>query len=147
MPNGKTHTRATVRLSILLTVSSILYVPQLSVASLFLIPGCLLGILVTPDLDVDDGSYSYYLIRKHLGRFPCWLWKMFWLIYARSIPHRSILSHGPIIGTMIRVIYIIILTGGCCLLAPTLFNTTPVWFFIGGLALADLLHELMDAFS
>ena len=73
-----------------------------------------------PDLDI----YS-----RHYQRWG-WL-RCIWLPYQKSLRHRSFLSHGPIIGTTLRVIYL------CCvfslfgllvlLLAQTLFNLEWNW--------------------
>lgn len=148
MPKGPTHTRATVGLTVALSIASFAYVPRIGPASLAMIPGCLLGILVSPDLDVRRGSYSHFLIYKYIGVIPERVWFYFWFLYSRMIPHhRSLWSHGPIIGTLIRVIYIIFLTGGFCLLAQYFVLAPLFWFFVGGLALSDLLHEIMDCFG
>ena len=38
-----------------------------------------------------------------MKKFPLWSW--FWLPYSKIVPHRSLISHFPVIGTMIRVGY------------------------------------------
>jgi uncharacterized metal-binding protein len=53
------------------------------------------GLMFGPDLDI----YS-----RHYQRWGWFRW--IWLPYQKSLRHRSFLSHGPIIGTTLRVIYL-----------------------------------------
>jgi uncharacterized metal-binding protein len=110
--------------------------------------GCLLGIAMTPDLDQEGLSSSESAIIKYtlgLG----FLWTMLWYPYARLIKHRSPLSHFPILGTTGRLLYL-----GAWLLLPSYWGwqvvkPSPetlqlVLWAIGGLALSDLGHYLLD---
>ncbi len=54
------------------------------------------GLWLSPDLD----TYSKALKRWGLIQF-------IWWPYRKAIPHRSVLSHGPFIGTAFRIIYLI----------------------------------------
>ena len=53
------------------------------------------GLWLSPDLDTKS------LALKRWG-----ILKIIWLPYRKIIPHRSIFSHGPLIGTAIRISYI-----------------------------------------
>jgi uncharacterized metal-binding protein len=53
------------------------------------------GLMFGPDLDIHSRQYLRW------GWFR-WLWRP----YQRSIRHRSPLSHGPIIGTVVRILYV-----------------------------------------
>jgi uncharacterized metal-binding protein len=97
MPSGRTHDRITlwclpaiVGLSYLLTQKSEL---TLIVAGAFLFSGLMFG----PDLDI----YSVQFKRWGMLR---WLW----LPYQKFFKHRSQLSHGLIIGTVLRLIYLLV---------------------------------------
>ena len=95
MPSGRTHDRITLwlfpaiigiaagctRSFILTTIISVTY----------LIGGLMLG----PDLDIHSVQY------KRWGPLR-WIW----LPYQKAIPHRSHLSHGPVVGTALRVLYL-----------------------------------------
>ncbi len=62
--------------------------------------GCFLfsGLMFGPDLDIYSQQYKR------------WLWlRWVWLPYRRSMSHRSVLSHGMIIGTLLRVAYVVTL--------------------------------------
>lgn len=64
----------------------------LIIASCFLFSGLMFG----PDLDIQR---SYH--------FQRWGWlRWLWLPYQKSVRHRSFLSHGPIIGTAVRILYL-----------------------------------------
>lgn len=95
MPSGRTHDRITLwllpwifGLSWLLSRSSTITLLMLSG---FLFSGLMFG----PDLDIYSVQYQRW-------GFLRWLWRP----YQSFIPHRSWLSHGFLIGTLIRVIYL-----------------------------------------
>ena len=95
MPSGRTHDRITLyclpfvvgltawitRLPVIVAIVSIS----------FLIGGLMLG----PDLDIHSVQY------KRWGPIR-WIW----LPYQIAIKHRSPFSHGPVIGTLLRIIYL-----------------------------------------
>lgn len=53
------------------------------------------GLIFGPDLDLHSFHY------KRWGKLRC-----LWRPYQQAIKHRSIWSHGPIIGTLGRVLYL-----------------------------------------
>jgi uncharacterized metal-binding protein len=110
--------------------------------------GVLAGLVLTPDLDVDNGNISRRIVRRSAGLVPAFFWSLFWFPYARIMPHRSHLSHMPVLGTSLRLLYIAILpamvfwlSGG--LLAPFDLPMWGWWAF-AGLVMADTLHFVMD---
>ena len=56
------------------------------------------GLWLSPDLDTHSIALKRWGILKSL-----------WWPYQKIIPHRSIFSHGPFIGTAIRIGYLIII--------------------------------------
>lgn len=65
--------------------------------------GCLVGVFFTPDHDVDGGNYTNLIFRSiHMD----WLWGPFWIPYRKAFRHRSIWSHGPLISTIVRILYL-----------------------------------------
>ncbi len=57
------------------------------------------GLWLSPDLDT------------HCRALKRWgILKIVWWPYRQVIRHRSILSHGPLIGTSVRIIYLLIFT-------------------------------------
>ncbi len=95
MPSGATHDRIT--LTCLPLVGGVVLLASrstsitLSLAGSFLFSGLMFG----PDLDI----YSVQFKRWGLLR---WIWRP----YQKGLRHRSWLSHGPIVGTMLRLLYL-----------------------------------------
>jgi uncharacterized metal-binding protein len=95
VPSGHTHDRITLwslpvvaGLTLGLTGSSRL---TLLASSGFLFAGLMFG----PDLDIHSRQYQR------------WGWlRWIWLPYRTLIRHRSVLSHGLLIGTVFRIIYL-----------------------------------------
>ncbi|WP_052128602.1 metal-binding protein [Neosynechococcus sphagnicola] len=95
MPAGRTHDRITLwslplvaGLSLTLTGKSDL---TLLVSGSYLFSGLMFG----PDLDILSRQYQR------------WGWlRWIWIPYRKLLRHRSWFSHGPIIGTTLRICYI-----------------------------------------
>lgn len=110
MPSGRTHDRITLW-SLPVVAALTFWLSQSSRMTLILSGGFLFsGLMFGPDLDIHSRQFQRW-------GWLCWLWRP----YQQCIPHRSLLSHGPIIGTTLRLIYL----GGWMLL-----------FALGGLSLA-----------
>jgi uncharacterized metal-binding protein len=95
MPSGQTHDRITLwslpvvtGLTVALTRNSNI---TLLVSGGFLFS----GLMLSPDLDLKSRPF------KRWG----WL-RWIWIPYQKSMHHRSIFSHGPVIGTTVRVLYL-----------------------------------------
>jgi len=71
--------------------------------------GSVMGILLSPDLDMLEGSYSFHVVRSVLGKTGGFAWRLLWLPYAAVVKHRSRLSHWPVLGTTIRIFYLMVL--------------------------------------
>ncbi|HIK44103.1 MAG TPA: metal-binding protein [Leptolyngbyaceae cyanobacterium M65_K2018_010] len=113
MSSGRTHDRITlwtlplvVTLAFRVTLDTWLTVV---VCLGFLLGGWVFG----PDLDIHSVQY------KRWG----WL-RWIWLPYRGSMRHRSRWSHGPIIGTMVRVLY------------------ASLWLALAGILVVDVLNNL-----
>jgi uncharacterized metal-binding protein len=106
MPAGKTHDLITlwslpciVGFSYLLTRDGEL---TLMVAGAFLFSGLLFG----PDLDI------YSIQFKRWGKL-----RSIWLPYRSLFRHRSLFSHGFIIGTTLRLVYLLMILGAIAIFA------------------------------
>ncbi|AFZ27760.1 uncharacterized metal-binding protein [Cylindrospermum stagnale PCC 7417] len=95
MPSGRTHDSIT--LYALPVVAGVSFWQTRSGNLTLLVAGGFLfgGLMFGPDLDI-------YSLQFQRWGFLRWIW----LPYQRSLRHRSFLSHGPIIGTMLRVLYL-----------------------------------------
>jgi uncharacterized metal-binding protein len=114
MPSGRTHDRITlwclpfvIGLSLLLSNSLAL---STIVSLSFLVGGLMLG----PDLDIHSIQYRRWGPIKGI-----------WIPYRMALKHRSSLSHGPIVGTALRVIYLSLWIALCGIIAVELLNS--VW--------------------
>ena len=152
MPTGKTHAIVTA-ISAGIAAPLLYTAGQPAAAALAFVGGCMLGIIVTPDLDSRyRDTHSETIVRRSAGRLVGMLWDMLWLPYAQLIPrHRHPLSHWPILGTVLRLIYLLaaplliwwLLGQGFAL--PALWPLpTAAWWALGGLAFVDSLHAFMD---
>ncbi|MGI0480907.1 metal-binding protein [Geminocystis sp. CENA526] len=95
MPSGKTHDRITwYSLPLVIIVFGII-TRQLSSTLLASVGFVFSGLMFGPDLDI----YSVQFKRWGVLRF-------IWLPYQKQLKHRSIISHGFIIGTIVRVLYL-----------------------------------------
>lgn len=147
MPNGATHAKATVALAIAGGFLSY-QLGHSGLHALAFTGGALAGLVLTPDLDVDRGCISYEIVRQSAGRPAGWLWKTYWRPYGKLIRHRSKLSHLPLVGTALRLAYLAVLPALVIWYASgapprPAFPDWALWA-VGGLALADALHYLMD---
>ena len=156
MSSGRTHAAVTMISSV--GIAYLLHDQGLnsSQALAFCIGG-LTGLLVNPDLDVDNGSISQRVVRKSTGCLISAAWSFLWVPYALIMPHRSVFSHWPILGTVLRLAYLVLVYHLIWLglhhtlgLAPVATHTgpllLPVWAlpaFIG-LSMTDALHWMFD---
>lgn len=95
MPSGRTHDRIT--LWSLPLIAGAVGLLTFDVLKMLLVAvGYLLGGLwLSPDLDIHSRPYLRWGPLR-------WLW----LPYRRVMSHRSMLSHGPIVGTVLRLLYL-----------------------------------------
>jgi uncharacterized metal-binding protein len=100
---------------------------------------CLGGLYLSPDLDLVSKPY------KRWG----WL-RWIWIPYQKYIPHRSPLSHAPIIGSIIRLLYLAALLLPFWFIFPGLRQVewAITWqkaiAFLVGVELSALNHLLLD---
>ena len=156
MSSGRTHAAVTMISSA--GCAYLLYRQGLpSSQALAFCMGGLAGLLVNPDLDVDNGSISQRVVRHSTGCLESTAWSFLWVPYAILIPHRSPLSHWPILGTTLRLVYLALIFHLLWLglhytlgLAPLATHTgplsLPVWALPAylGLCLSDSMHYFFD---
>lgn len=100
MPSGRTHDRIT--LWGLPFVAGISYGQTQSSNLTLILSGAFLfsELMFGPDLDLNSVQY------KRWG-YLRWIW----IPYQKTLRHRSLLSHGPILGTTLRLIYLAVWLG------------------------------------
>ena len=97
MPNGRTHDIITV---IAAGIADGIYYryadsPQLALAALFTGTFLFAGFACAGDLDLNSCEL------RRWGPL-----KFIWLPYTKLVPHRSLISHGLIVGGVIRALYL-----------------------------------------
>ncbi|AFZ59763.1 metal-binding protein [Anabaena cylindrica FACHB-243] len=128
MPSGQTHDRITIWS--LPFVAGVTLVSTRSSNMTLLVAGGFMfgGLMFGPDLDIYSRQFQRW-------GFLRWIW----LPYQKSLRHRSFLSHGPIIGTTLRVVYLTSFLAVVGILALVLFaklgnvalNWGDVWRGVG----------------
>ncbi|WP_036485404.1 metal-binding protein [Myxosarcina sp. GI1] len=97
MPSGNTHDRITLWLLPWIVGGTYLLAKDgeltLIVAGGFLFGGLMFG----PDLDIYSIQYKRWGVLRYI-----------WLPYRRLLRHRSFFSHGLIVGTIIRIVYLLL---------------------------------------
>ena len=101
MPSGVTHDRITIR--ILPWVAVITYLVTRNGELTLILAGSYLfgGMMFGPDLDIHSLQYKRWGIIRGI-----------WLPYRKFLKHRSILSHGFLIGTLLRSVYLLFIVAG-----------------------------------
>lgn len=94
MPSGRTHDRITLWCLPLVVVLAFRVTLDGWLTTIVCLGFLLGGWMFGPDLDIHSVQY------KRWG----WL-RWIWLPYRGSMRHRSPYSHGPIVGTVLRVLY------------------------------------------
>src|SRR4030043_2180311 len=103
MSDGKTHIKASLILAGGFGLGAVF---TLSPSGVLYSVGSLLGIMLSPDLDLDVRNVSSKIMRKKVGWFAEKAWDVFWHYYRKSLKHGSPLSHLPVVGTLGRIFYI-----------------------------------------
>jgi len=111
MPSGRTHDRITLWTLPLISGTTLLTTAN-STLTLLVSGGYLFGgLMFGPDLDI------------HSVQFKRWGWlRWIWIPYRGSLSHRSPLSHSPITGTALRILYLLLLFGFLAFLGLALVN-------------------------
>lgn len=118
MPNIHTHDLITTATGVALFPVSWLLLPDHSFTGAVTIASAhlLAGLLFSPDLDIRATNY------RRWGPF-----RVLWWPYAKAIPHRSLISHGLVIGPLLQLLYFIIVFGGLLSALLLLCGQVSVW--------------------
>lgn len=174
MPSGRTHRRINEAAILLGTPAAFAFTwhaagdpVQALVITAYAAAGMVFGTyFADPDLDHDHITHTEASLRRipFVG-LPLYVaFVAFWYPYARLTSHRGV-SHRPVVGTLLRLGYILLMFTAMNALARwAVFGTPKGWddllfalwawilrnpakagAWIAGECLADLLHALADA--
>lgn len=151
MPSGMTHAATSIAVATVffLTIPAFPTVgPELAAAGI----GCACGVMLTPDLDLREARMDHWAVRRALRSTRGCLsfaWTILWWPYARTIGHRSLLSHMPLVGTLLRLAYFFVVPLFVLAVADTatavrIVTSSLFLSWVYGLVVSDFLHFLMD---
>ncbi|WP_320673677.1 metal-binding protein [Prochlorococcus sp. MIT 1341] len=122
MASGKNHDRATKLLSLPfgVAVGITLGLENGLIGGISFLVG---GLWLSPDLDTNSNALKRWGFLKGI-----------WIPYKKLICHRSLLSHGPVIGTTIRLLY----------LAIWLYISLAIFRQLGIIKFADINQNLFQ---
>lgn len=162
MASTRTHDISCIILSLFqFAIAALIKEPILAYSGI----GSLIGLLLSPDLDWNgavaymrykDGTKSKtyiitrlasddeYIVRDRIYSRVCRRWPVplrgWWGLFALIMNHRG-LSHWPIAGTLVRLLWIFPLTVLPTFFFPLIF--IPIWL---GLLYSDIVHIVLDRF-
>lgn len=109
MANGVTHTTLTAVSTAACFYASVQWVNAgMPDAGAGLAVGAVLGHFITPDIDHHHHTIEEKRIAKLFGKKAGRYWSAFWAPYEVLMKHGSWLSHVPVIGTGLRIIYVLL---------------------------------------
>jgi uncharacterized metal-binding protein len=138
MPDGKTHDIITVVTAPIVGGITYWITNDIKTTSIILSLFLFSSLMFNGDLDINSKPYNRW-----------WLFKMIWIPYQLMFHHRSIFTHGLIIGTIIRLLYlclipfIIILLKGNLQMITSIDLSLLVLIFIG-LESGSAVHTISD---
>jgi uncharacterized metal-binding protein len=98
MPNARTHDAITYALTPFTFLGAEMYWENHLISALATGAMLFAGLMFGPDLDLNSRPYQRW------GPL-----KIIWKPYQAALPHRSKFSHGPVLGTVIRIVYFLIM--------------------------------------
>lgn len=133
--------------------------------------GSLTGLFLTSDKDLETAIYPDYILslfftfflkrgkfKRRMQNVALKTMEGIWAFYSIPFSHRHMLSHFPIVGATIRLIYLYFFIGLICfgivgLPSVYLFGIefiklyyVEIAYFILGMGVQDLLHAALDGF-
>jgi uncharacterized metal-binding protein len=98
MPNGRTHDIITAVIAPVVAGVSYFITKDLKTTGIVFACYLFASLMFNGDLDANTRPYNRWFILK-----------MIWIPYQLMFHHRSVLTHGLVIGTAVRILYISII--------------------------------------
>ena len=95
MPCGKTHDKITAYTTPVVGVLSYVITKDIKSTTIITLAYLFASLMFNGDLDIPSRPFNRW-----------WLFKMIWIPYQLMFNHRSIFTHGIIIGTVVRLLYL-----------------------------------------
>ena len=138
MPNGRTHDIITIIVAPEIIFIAYYFTEDIKSIGIILFAYLFSSFMFNGDLDTNSKPYNRW-----------WLLKIIWIPYQLMFEHRSVYSHGLVIGTVIRVVYvalipfmIIYLTNGNNIFSDINWNLMII--LCVGLEAGSAVHTISD---
>ena len=138
MPCGKTHDKITAYTTPVVGVLSYVVTADIKIAAILMFTYIFASMMFNGDLDTNSKPFNRW-----------WLFKMIWIPYQLMFKHRSVFTHGIIIGTVVRLLYLGIIPflilwakGGFDLFQT--INVSMIITILVGLELGSAIHTISD---
>lgn len=135
MPSGKIHDKITLATCLPIGIMA-WYFYDLEISLVVFNSYLFSGLMFNGDLDLDSDVY------KRWGPL-----RILWWPYKKTVPHRSVISHGPVVGTAMRLIWLALL------FSPLIYyidiKTMNIEYIIAcviGLEMGAMSHTVADYF-
>ena len=102
--------------------------------------------ILSPDLDHQSTTSAEYRAMRNFGCLGV-IFVMYFVPYAYLLPHRSFLSHFPIVSDLVRLAYILLIPAVLWLYFQMPINNTMLLGLAGvvaGLSLSTTVHFVLD---
>lgn len=141
MPNGKTHDKISIYTTPVVGVLTYVVTKDIKITALLMSAYVFASFMFNGDLDTHSRPFNRW-----------WLFKMIWIPYQMMFTHRSVFTHGLIIGTVVRLLYLgiipfIILWAKGSLDFLTTLNMSTMLTMLIGLELGSGVHTISDYLS
>jgi len=141
MPDGKTHDKITMYTTPVVAVVTYVITKDIKITAIILCSYIFASFMFNGDLDCHSKPFNRWLI-----------FKMIWIPYQMMFTHRSVFTHGFIIGTVVRLLYlatvpVIILLFNHDLISITNYIKPHIDILIPiliGLELGSAIHTISD---
>jgi len=138
MPNGATHDKITAYTTPVVGVLSYVITADIKTTAILMLTYVFASMMFNGDLDTNSRPYNRW-----------WLFKMIWIPYQLMFKHRSVFTHGIIIGTVVRLLYLgmipfIIFWAKDGLDYFLTLNMTTMLTMLIGLELGSAIHTVSD---
>lgn len=141
MPDGKTHDKISFYTTPVVGVLTYVITKDIKITAFILAAYIFASFLFNGDLDTHSKPFNRW-----------WLFKIIWIPYQMMFTHRSVFTHGLIIGTVVRLLYLsiipfIILWSKGNLDVITTLNMSTMLTMLIGLELGSAVHTISDYLS
>lgn len=139
MPNGKTHDIISTITTPIVSVVTYHLSNDVNTTIIITLSYVFSSLMFNGDLDIVSRPYNRWFILKFI-----------WIPYQKIFYHRSFYTHGIIIGTTIRLLYlltipiIVLYFNGSLIEIIQTIDTMFVLFIMVGLEIGSIVHTISD---